>query len=154
MTSRARSKGTNKKRTRALKPGTTPADRRLLAKAKRETDEAAARPGLSVVDKIVLSAFKRTGAAFDGGDELSPECSPADLFSLVFDAPNAHDDFLEQVICCLGDDLELMAAAASSGECLDEVITRVANRNHYRIKVAIEVAHRMNQASLTLAGAS
>jgi hypothetical protein len=132
MTSKARSKSTNKKPTAA---GAKAHDRKLLAKAERETAEAAPSP------------FSLSGAAFDGGEGLRRDCTPADLFHLVFDAPNADsENFLEMAMACVSDDLELIRAAASTGDCLDDVIVRVTQRNHYRIKVAIEVARRVNAA--------
>jgi hypothetical protein len=110
-------------------------DRKLLEQAEKETAEAAPSP------------FRLTGAAFDGGEELRKNSTPADLFHLVFDAPNADsENFLEMAMACVSDDLELIRAAASTDHCLDEVIVRVAQRNHYRIKVAIEVARRVNAA--------
>lgn len=118
-------------------------------KAAKAQPEAAA-PQLSTLEKIQLAPYLLTGAAFDGQEDLRDDCSAADLFRLSFDAPNAHDGMLEQLLACVCDDLELINAAALSEHSLDEVIARVANRNRLRIKVGVLVARRVEAARAAL----
>ena len=124
------------------------AARDFMLRLEESLKEAAPKPmplGKPVQDATPLpaAAFQLTGAAFDGGEDIQDEATAADLFKLAFDAPNADDsDLLKQALACISDDLELICAAASTDHGLDEVIARVAQRNHYRIKVALEVARR------------
>ena len=148
----ARSKSSKQPARRAPKSGTTVADRRILAQAAREDAEGAGEPASTVrsvkVAAKTLNPFQLTGAAFDGGEDLRSDCTAADLFSLVFDAPNGqHDDMLAQALACTCDDLDMIRAAVLCDSPMDEVIERVASRAQYRIKVAVEVARRMQRAA-------
>lgn len=92
------------------------------------------------------AAFKITRAAFDGGEGLRADCTPADLFSLMFEAPNGGDSFLADVLRCAADEFELLEAAQHSDHPNETMLSRVCLRANWRIKVAIEVNRRMQAA--------
>jgi hypothetical protein len=116
---------------------------------KKSTPPASTQRSVKATAPIseALLQYKLTGAAFDGGEDLKRDCTAADLFHLAYAAPNANEkDFLAMALACVGDDLELIAAAVAGAHQLDEVIERTAMRACYRIKVAIEVAERVKAA--------
>lgn len=95
------------------------------------------------------SPFQYTGAAFDGGEGVREDCTAADLFRLVFEAPDQGQarSFLTNVVSCAADDWALLQSAATGDMPSDEVLARVALRNEWRLRVAVEVADRMAAAA-------
>ena len=122
---------------------------KLAVKAPADT-EANTTP--SVVDRIVATPYRLTGAAFDGGEELRSDCTPADLFILMFEAPNrGRQGLLADALRCAADDFALLTAASSSDMASEQVLERFAMRAEWRIKVVLEMDERIKAAAKTLA---
>lgn len=93
-----------------------------------------------------LNAWKHTGTAFDGGEDIDAGATAADMIGLVFEAPNRGDfgrgNLLRDVLLSVADEVELIGEAMQSDFLNKDALARWALRTTYRVRVAVEADKR------------
>ena len=95
------------------------------------------------------TAFQLTETVPFDGDEMSGATTAADLFSVMWEAPNrngcgrSREGFIEDVLRCVADEIAVVESAVLSGDIGRDALGRFLLRANWRIRTALEVNRRM-----------